>query len=177
MLYCTNEPMKLSMLVLTSFLTASIIHVSVLEAGGCSSSHYPLNIPPAQPVPSFDAQGNLMLENTTSTAPTSSTPPATQLPLCQTVDGASPLLRKEWRQLTAIEKNSFLDSIWALKRTETVNPEERHRRSNRYDDLVRSYAKGFKDYKGKPSFLPFIRRFLKRIELEMQEISGNISMT
>ncbi|KAJ3109914.1 hypothetical protein HDU96_007057 [Phlyctochytrium bullatum] len=86
---------------------------------------------------------------------------------CQT-----PRVRKDFRDLSAAEQQTFMDALNTLQRIPSLLG-----RRNRYHDYVALHGLGGQYFHGTPFFLPWHRFYLAILEQDLQRISGNASLS
>ncbi|EGD81306.1 hypothetical protein PTSG_11343 [Salpingoeca rosetta] len=95
---------------------------------------------------------------------------ACQWCVCGT-DGAvtcqcTPRRRREIRDLTLDEVQTYIDAIWRL-----------YNSGNRWNEFVNMHLSASASAHGNPSFLPWHREYMNQLELALREVTGNCDFT
>lgn len=88
-----------------------------------------------------------------------------------TAKGAPLQIRKNVTSLTVMERTKLVDGIKQLKARASGNGKLN------YDDFVKLHRDNYSDAHDQASFLPWHRKFLRLIELELQKIEGFENVT
>ncbi|KAJ3252979.1 hypothetical protein HDU77_004393 [Chytriomyces hyalinus] len=86
----------------------------------------------------------------------------------------SSVLRQEWRDLSAMQKQSFLNAVKIL-RNPTKSPSKRGL-SNRFADFADIHASVAGRVHSNAMFLVWHREFLRRFEMELQQVDPSVSL-
>lgn len=77
------------------------------------------------------------------------------------------VVRKEWRELSQAEKDTFFDGVNKLKTTKGSSG------INKYEEFTKKHLDNVAFAHNTPLFLVWHRKFLREFELAMQDVLGN----
>ncbi|KAJ3257067.1 hypothetical protein HDU77_002866 [Chytriomyces hyalinus] len=103
---------------------------------------------------------------TTTTGTTTSSTPSPTTPPCTSYS-----IRREWRDLSTTQKQTYLDALAVLRKKDSL-----YNQPSRYHDFGYIHARYVELAHGLPIFLPWHREFLRQFEEEMQLINPSISV-
>ncbi|KAJ3235650.1 hypothetical protein HDU81_000282 [Chytriomyces hyalinus] len=114
----------------------------------------------------LDSMSSSTTTTTTTADMTTSPSPSPTIPPCTSYS-----IRREWRDLSTTQKQTYIDALATLRKKESL-----YNQPSRYHDFGYIHARYVELAHGLPIFLPWHREFLRQFEEEMQLINPTISV-